>query len=179
MPDSPRDMLEPCNRYLAARTAAYADRLPRYMAAAGVLAKGGLTDSMTVCDVGAGWTEFDICLRAILRWKGRYWPVDGGLDGTDLELWVPPQHADWFIALEVLEHLANPDRLLAAMMGAARKGVVISTPNPRTVDVLGMDADHRTIIYATYLEHLGFTVTAQSFYGKPKDSLFAYIVRPY
>ncbi|KKM73981.1 hypothetical protein LCGC14_1404890 [marine sediment metagenome] len=44
----------------------------------------GLKNSDTVCDVGAGATELDVCLRVDASWKGRYWPIDGGLDGVDL-----------------------------------------------------------------------------------------------
>ncbi len=164
--------------YLKARTGTYAQRCQRYMAAADVLSREGLGDTDTLCDVGAGWTELDAFLRVTLNWRGRYWPVDAALDGTDLDRWNPPQGAEWFVVLEVLEHLDHPHSLLRALTRAATKGVILSTPNPRTVDVLAIDPTHKTAIFPTILGDYGFHVTERSFFGSDDDSLFAWWTVP-
>jgi hypothetical protein len=162
------DLIVSCDAYLGARTGRYEWRAIRYRAA---LEHIQPDDTDTIVDVGAGWTEFDYCLRAEFGSRCRYIPVDGCIDGTDLEVWTPPREADWFVALELLEHLHDPDRLVAAMQEKARKGIVISTPNPMTTDVLGMDPTHVTPISAARLAGYGFSSTEESFYGMQRDSL--------
>lgn len=174
---SQRDLQQACDDYLAARTGNYGWRSVRYHAAIQQMLNHSLTDQMTLVDVGAGWTEFDYCLRAEYHWRGRYIPVDGGIDGTDLETWRPPRAAEWLVGLEIIEHMAFPHRLINVMKDAAAIGVVLSTPNPRTTDVLGMDPTHKTPIYRSSLEIHGFTVEERSFYGQPEDSLFAWWTR--
>lgn len=137
----------------------------------------GLTDDMTVMDIGAGWTEFDYTLRAEFGWKGRYIPIDGSIDGTDLERWAAPRQVEWIVGLEIIEHVEKPARLLAQMYTASTRGTILSTPNPRTTDVLGMDPTHKVAIEKKWLETKGFTVVESSFYGQPADSLFAYEVK--
>lgn len=167
-----------CDEYLAGRTGSYEQRAVRYRAAADWLRDNGLDDSMTVVDVGAGMTEFDYCLRAEYGWRGRYVPVDGGIDGTDLNWWVPRRQADFFVALEIIEHLTEWSKLLFCMQGMANRGVVLSTPNPNTTDVLGMDSTHVVAVQPDDLRLMGFEVTEATFYGgrfsdgRP-DSLFA------
>ncbi len=171
---SPQRLIESCDGYLASRTGRYDWRCLRYDAAWNAVTAGNLyeTKDLTVCDVGAGWTELG---RRFFEngFRGRYWPVDGGLDGTDLNFWSPPRPADWFVCLELVEHLHNPERLIRAMQSAARRGVVLSTPNPRTTDVLGMDATHVTPVHAGELQAMWFQVSEQSFYGGTDDSLLA------
>ena len=128
-------------------------------------------DPPVVFDIGAGATEFGRYLYSV-GFHGRYCPVDAAIDGVDLDEWTPPREADWFVCLEVIEHLADPFRLLDVMCERATRGVIVSTPNPYTTDVLGMDPTHRTPVYARQLEAFGFTVEERSFYGKPADSLF-------
>jgi hypothetical protein len=164
-------MIASCDAYLGARTGKYEWRRVRYLATLKALHGLGLDDGSTVVDVGAGWTELDACLRVDGGWRGRYIPVDGCIDGTDLEQWEPPREAEFFVALELLEHLDRPVRLVQAMQQHARRGIVVSTPNPYTTDVLGMDPTHRTPIFPATLEELGFMVGAMSFYGQPSDSL--------
>ena len=162
-----------CDSYLDARTGKYEWRQIRYRAALRAIQTiSGLKDTMTVMDVGAGWTELDYCLRVDGGWKGRYIPIDGGIDGTDLNCWTPPRPVDWVVALEIIEHLHNPVGLLGRLMKNVRIGVIVSTPNPRTTDVLGMDPTHVTVFTAEDLTRLGFTVREESFYGQPDDSLF-------
>lgn len=165
--------IENCDNYLGSREGRYEWRRVRYKATLDAMkATCDLSDTDTVVDLGAGWTELDYCLRTEGVWKGRYIPIDGGIDGTDLNRWIPQRPAEWFVALEILEHLANPFRLIELAKRAANKGVIISTPNPRTTDVLGMDPTHVTPICAEDLTRIGFLVQERSFYGQPDDSLF-------
>jgi hypothetical protein len=127
--------------------------------------RNGLDDSMTVFDIGAGMTEFDYCLRSEYDWRGRYIPVDGGIDGTDLNNWKPPREAHWFVALELLEHLHDWRNLVFQMQRKAIHGIVVSTPDPRTTDVLGMDPTHVCEVKPYELTGHGFNVTEETFYG--------------
>lgn len=171
------DMIHRCDEYLASRTGKYSWRRVRYEAAAVAMFKHSFGDDDTLVDVGAGWTELDYCLRAEHFWRGRYIPIDGGIDGVDLEHWKPYRDAEWYVALEVLEHLYSWMPILRNMQECATKGVVLSTPNPETTDVLGMDDTHVSIIRRPVLEAMGFMVEERSFYGQERDSLFAYWYR--
>lgn len=167
-----------CDQYMDDRTGKYEYRAVRYRAAIQWMLDNGLDDSMTVVDVGAGMTEFDYCLRTEFNWRGRYIPVDGGIDGTDLNVWTPPREAHFFVALELVEHLVNWPTLVDRMMEKASMGVCLSTPNPKTTDVIGMDPTHVCEVHDWQLRGKGFYVRETMFYGgvfsegKP-DSLFA------
>lgn len=166
-----------CDNYMDERTGKYEYRAIRYHKAIQTMIDNGLQDGMTIFDVGAGMTEFARCLFMEYRWNGRYIPIDGGIDGTDINEWKPPREAHWFVALELLEHLWNWGGLIGDMKFAATKGIVVSTPNPRTTDVLGMDPTHVTEISQSMLERAGFEVTEETFYGGiwskgQPDSLF-------
>ncbi|SDH49532.1 hypothetical protein [Microbacterium sp. 77mftsu3.1] len=151
--------------YLAERTGTYERRAVRYRAALGEMQLRGLSDDDTVFDIGAGYTELDVALRTDGKWRGRYIPIDIGIDPAhDLEQWEPPRSARFAVALEVLEHLADPWRLVSALQEAVET-IIVSVPNPRTVDVLGIDPTHRTILTAAELTTRGFTVSERTFYG--------------
>lgn len=173
------NFIHACDDYLGARTGKYDWRAIRYRATADFMtddyfhAGPVLTDEDTVFDVGAGWTEFDYTLRREYDWRGRYIPIDGGIDGVDINGWIPRRRAEWFVGLEIIEHLHQWNLVINRMKLFADKGVVLSTPNPRTTDVLGMDHTHVAAITQADLEALGFVVSEQSFYGAPADSLFA------
>ena len=165
------------DEYLARRTGSFETRAVRYRAALRALTERGLSDDSTLYDIGAGWTELDVVLRTDGSWRGRYIPVDLGTCGSDLETWVPPRRADFAVALEVLEHLEHPWRLVDEPQ-AAVDVLVVSVPDPDSVDVLGMDPTHRTVIGRRDLEARGFTVTSALFYGGHysagrNDALFA------
>lgn len=164
--------IQDCDQYLGERTGCYEYRRERYAPTVREMQRMGLSDSDTVYDIGAGMTEFDYCLRTEGDFKGRYIPIDGGIDGTDLDMWVPPREADFFVALEILEHLVWPQGLILKMQNSCRKGIIISTPNPMTTNVLGMDRTHRTEIYPAMLSKWNFSWRVASFYGKEADSLF-------
>jgi len=153
-----------CDHYMAEREGKYEYRAIRYRAAIRAMFAHGLDDSMTIVDVGAGMTEFDYCLRAEFNWRGRYIPVDGGIDGTDIRTWSP-RSAHWFVALEILEHLENWLDVVNRMKGAATKGIVMSTPDPRACDVLAMDPTHVTALDYMDLEARQFDVSYHLFYG--------------
>jgi len=166
-----------CDAYMDDRTGKYEFRAVRYRHVIEAMFKNGLDDSMTIFDVGAGMTEFDYCLRAEYNWRGRYIPVDGGIDGTDLNVWGPPRECHWFVALELVEHLWNWRQLTDLMRAKASVGVVLSTPNPKTTDVLGMDPTHVTEVHKFDLMRQGFAVYEETFYGGvfsngEPDSLF-------
>lgn len=167
-----------CDQYMSERTGRYEWRAERYRAAIDWMIANGLKDGMTIVDVGCGMTEFDYCLRREYDWNGRYIGVDGGIDGTNLETWIPPREAHFFVALELLEHLRNWEHLLGEIQHKASIGVVISTPNPYTTDVIGMDPTHVRVVWPDDLEEgFGMNVEERTFYGgvfsdgKP-DSLF-------
>lgn len=169
--------IDNCDSYMDERTGKYEYRAVRYRHTADWMLANGLKDGMTVFDVGAGMCEFGFCLMNEYGLKIRYVPVDGGIDGVNLNDWTPPREAHFFVALELLEHLTMWPWLLTRMQGRATIGVAISTPNPSTTDVLGMDATHVTEVHAEQLEGFDMTVTEETFYGgvfsggKP-DSLF-------
>jgi hypothetical protein len=144
----------------------------RYAGAANRLFALGMTHAHSLCDVGAGSLQFGQYLHE-RGWRGRYAPVDAVLDGTDLETWAAPP-ADYFACIEVLEHVRNPYRLLLSMMASARRGVVITTPNPDVIDVINCDPTHVSEVHAFELESLGFIVERVSWFGTPEDTLLAW-----
>lgn len=167
-----------CDNYMDERTGKYEYRAVRYRKAIDAMYERGLDNSMTIMDIGAGMTEFDYTLRAEYGWRGRYIPIDGGIDGTDINIWKPARKVHWIVALELLEHLNNPYTKLGEWRQASTQGVVISTPNPETTDVLGMDPTHVCEIHANDLRTMGgMEVSEETFYGgiwsngRP-DSLF-------
>jgi hypothetical protein len=165
--------------YLGARTGTYEFRCRRYAAVARKLQEMGLADGDLVVDVGAGRCEFDHFLRTSLGWTGRYLPVDGSLDGTDIERWAPPEtlRPEFFVAIELVEHLHAPHRLMRRMRAHARKGVAVTTPNPETTDVLGMDATHVTPVHFEEFTARGWAAEKCSLFGQPEDSILAYVLR--
>lgn len=169
-------LVEHCEKYLAARTGNYRRRCERYAAAYQVMqANGGLTDNDILLDLGAGWTELDIYLRREQDWRGRYWAIDGWM-GLDIAKFLAPREVDWTVLLEVVEHFVpfEAETVVARAKMTSQKGVVLTTPNPATTDVLGMDADHKFHVFGSWLVERGFKVEVQSLYGQPDDSLLAY-----
>ncbi|MFF3669080.1 hypothetical protein [Microtetraspora malaysiensis] len=165
------DRVQRCEEYIRRPRRPYAERKARYQAAADRLYLGGLSNLDILVDVGAGLTELDVCLRVEHGWRGRYVPVDGWLDGVDLNTWEPDRCFDWFAALEILEHLNEPGRLVEVLQKHATRGLVVTTPNPDVWDVLAMDSTHVTPISRAMLEEWGFQTTLHTFYGKYQDGL--------
>lgn len=152
------------DQYLAERTGCYEYREIRYAAATRALMERGLASDHTVYDIGAGMTEFDYNLRKN-GFRGRYIPIDGAIDGTDLNYWIPSREAEFAVGLEILEHLHDPGELVRILKNSITRAIVVSVPNPRTVDVLGIDRTHVTVVTRDMLESWGFRVEERMFYG--------------
>lgn len=189
------DRIAEADQYLSERVATFEQRCHRFDCTLEAMYGLGLGDSSTVFDVGAGDGHFGVRLHQgryafhyrrpdgnpepvvttvdLAPSRARYMPVDACIDGVNLDAWTPPRRADFFVCLELLEHLRSPGRLLGYMTQTADRGVLVSTPNPETTDVLGMDRTHVSPITREFLELYGFHVTEASFYGQPDDSLFA------
>ncbi len=166
--------LQDCRDYLSSRRSCYSFRCRRFKAVADALSTMGLCDADMLVDVGAGRCDFDYYyLRKTRNWRGRYVPLDGAIDGINLEDWNPTVQPEWFTAIEFIEHLDKPLRLVQALQQSARKGIVLTTPNPHTTDVLGMDYTHRSEVWPFMLESTGFAVKSVSLFGKPGDTLLA------
>lgn len=151
------EVFDKCDGYLDARTGTYEYRCKRYDAVVDNIHRHvGLEADMTIADIAAGWTEFGHRLTE-RGFRGRYIPYDGAIDGKDLQYWVPPlTQIDVCVAIEFLEHIKHPERLVQTMFDKAEKMVVITTPNSDVVDTLAMDEDHVTEIFATDLYDMGF-----------------------
>jgi hypothetical protein len=167
----PRDLASQCDAYLAGRTATYPMRCERFDTAIATMRSHGLTDDDIVLDFGAGSTDL-ACRLHEHGWHGRYWPVDGWM-GYDLNWWTPKRQVTWVVALEVIEHLPMfiALQVLDAFKLWATKGVIVTTPNPGVVDVLGIDPTHRWACHPLDLTSHGYSVELVSHFGKPEDSL--------
>lgn len=144
----------------------------RYKEVAKQLFAMGLRDNQTVLDVGAGSCQFGMYLREC-GWAGDYIPMDAAFNGDDLETWSGTD-ADFIVCIEVVEHLTDPFGLVAKMMLCARHGLVLTTPNSKTVNVLTCDPTHVSIVPQETLELLGFNVEAVSWFGVVDDSLIGW-----
>ncbi|GGQ50397.1 hypothetical protein GCM10010250_22540 [Streptomyces althioticus] len=157
--------------YLAGHTSLHFERAARFRAAAERLRAAGLDDTDVLVDLGAGLTELDYALRAEYGWRGRYVPMDAWVDGTfDLLTWRPARPVHWFAALEVLEHLHDPEDLVRRMQ-CALKGFVVTTPNSAVVDVLAQDPTHVTPLDEKTLQGWGMTTSLHNFYGQYQDGI--------
>jgi len=56
--------------------------------------------------------------------------------------------------------------MLASDCGAAIVGAVITTPNPRVVNVLACDPTHVSVVTQQQLEALGWKVSQESFFSE-------------
>lgn len=128
--------------YLAERKGTYEYRTLRYAAVYDRLLALGLQPGDLIVDVGAGMCDFDRYIRTTRNFDGRYWPIDGAIDGVDLNVWYPRISADFFVSIETLEHLRDPGRIMFMLNQFARKGCVITTPCADKVDVFSMDNTH-------------------------------------
>lgn len=159
--------------YLDARTGTYEFRCRRYDAVIDRLLVMGMRRADTILDLGAGRMEFARRLRERGH-LGMYVPVDGSIDGTDLNTWEPPDHVDWGVAIEVIEHLHVPNALMAKAKIAARYGIVITTPNPDAVDVLALDPTHITPVSIADLAQWGYEHQTQMLFTDVDDTIIAW-----
>lgn len=145
-----------CNDYLDSRQGTYEFRCRRYGVIADKLELMGLSEGDIIVDMGAGRCEFGRYLRERFPKLGLYYiPFDGAIDGINLEDGVAPIFADFYVAIEVIEHLSVPEKLLSDMATHARKGIAVTTPNADCVDVLKMDITHKTPINTARLLRFG------------------------
>jgi hypothetical protein len=161
-----------CENYIGSRVSCYEFRSIRYEAVTDKLIELGLKDGDTVTDLGAGDGEFGIYLKE----RGLnviYKPVDGMIDGTDLNLFVP-EPSDFIVSIEVIEHLLDPRRFMLITKLCALKGVVMTTPNPKVTDVYAMDATHISEVHAEDFKAGGFNCEERILFFEPEDSLLAW-----
>ncbi|MFN6965247.1 MAG: class I SAM-dependent methyltransferase [Pyrinomonadaceae bacterium] len=171
-------ILNTCRDYIGSRQSDYEFRCIRFDAVIDRMSRMGLADGDSVLDVGCGRGDF----RQRLAERGfdvRYTGVDGAIDGRNLNTWSPSFWGyDWIVAIEVLEHLYFPKLHLINYKMAAVKGVVITTPNPATVDVLACDPTHVSIVYPSELAWAGYDFEpACLFNNDPQDSLIGWCRR--
>jgi hypothetical protein len=161
--------------YLETRRGTYGFRAAtRYKAVADRLFSLGLSNSSTVLDVGAGSCQFGEYLRG-RGFRGLYMPIDAVIDSTDLDEWVCPVGVvDFVVSIEVVEHIRKPMDLVYMMVRAARKGIVLTTPNSEAVDVIACDPTHVSVVPGVILARDGFRVERHSWFGVPNDSLLAW-----
>lgn len=175
----PDDTWDPAERkrfwdaYLDARTGTYEFRCRRYDAVIDRLEAMGMRRADTVLDLGAGRMEFGQRLRE-RGYLGFYIPVDGSIDGTDLNAWEPPDHVDWAVSIETIEHVHEPLRLLAGMKVAARYGLVVTTPNPDAVDVLALDPTHVCPVSIADLGRWGYQHEVRSLFTSVDDTIIGW-----
>lgn len=174
---SPEERRKDALDYLGERTGTLEFRFLRYSAVADELFARGMNDSSLLADLGAGGCDFDFYLRTVRGWKGRYLPVDAAIDGTDLNNgWYPSARFDFVVAIELLEHLHDPQGLVSDAVFHSRV-FVATTPNTDElgeVMVRSMDRTHVRPINAFDLSEWDATdVQVRSFFGKPRDSLLA------
>ena len=173
---SSQDLKERCRQYVQSRKSTYEFRCQRYRAVAQRLLLLKLSRSDSILDLGAGRAEFGHYLQQQYNWNGTYYPIDGSIDGTDLNSWIPAAsfNTEYSIGIEILEHLANPARLMAILPAVSKKGIVFTTPNPETVDVIGCDPTHVSLITTRAFQRRGYTVKEVSLFNKPEDTLLAW-----
>ena len=167
-----------CNDYLSKRVGTYEFRCRRYDAVIDKLRILKVAEWDVLYDLGAGMAEFDRCLHEN-DLHLRYIPVDGCIDGTDLNDWVwestpKPGGADFFTMIEVIEHLNDPWDFLSMLKDYTSKGIVLTTPNAARVDVLAMDETHQHAIYDYQLEEAGFIVEKAQLFNDYEDTLIAW-----
>lgn len=166
--------------YLAQRKGTYEYRCLRYAAVYEILLILGLQSGDLIVDVGAGMCDFDRYIRSVRGFDGRYLPIDGAIQGFDLNTWRPSLRADFYICLETLEHLTDPLLLAWKLRMHSSKGTVITTPN---TDALGdetvrsLDATHCTPLRASQLHAVGYTTEICDLFphmGIPDCSIIGY-----
>ena len=168
---------EQCRQYLSERRSTYEFRCNRYQAVAQkMLELGWDKEYGTLVDIGAGTRDFHAYLLQNKDVFGAidYTPIDGSIDGTDLNFWIPQQYYHFYVAIEILEHLRDPMRLVAFMEHYATKGVIVTTPNSAVVSTLEIDPTHQTALFAESFEERGWQTEIVSLFCKPEDTILAW-----
>lgn len=149
------------------QTEAYGGRWTLYGAVMQELFTLGLADGDLVVESGNERSQFGDYLLTELGWRGRYLQACGLPDGPDLDSWVPQTGADFFVAFDLLDRLRTPFTLMAMMRLRARKGAVVTVPNP----VMG--GVRVTPISLDDFELHGWDARALSLRGGVSDSIMA------
>ena len=175
------------NAYLDKRIGTYEFRCRRYEAVCQKLEVMGFETTRQNCrgiivDLGAGRGEFGAYLRTrFSSSKHIYIPLDASIDGIDLDNFRPwIEGITFYTAIEFLEHLPHVSVMhyLSMMPYQAKKGAVITTPDPETTDVLAMDVTHKTPIHAAELMHRGWNVEHQRLFTEHRDTIVAWKEAP-
>lgn len=161
-----------CQSYLGSRISDYAFRCRRFRVVYNELVRMGFARGDSVLDLGAGRQDFKRFLRE-QGWYGLYVPIDGAIDGTDLNTWSPSEMADFVVAIEVAEHLLDPYRFLAKATRAARRGCVMTTPNPEVVDVIACDPTHVSVVDPQHPYLREWVLSRHNLFGLEGDTLVA------
>lgn len=172
---NPETIRQTCSDYQASRTSDYAFRCIRYDKVFLKMLQLGFVSMDGILDIGCGNKDFAKRLGE-LKQTFFYHGLDGAIDGRDLNEFTGGRgwFHDFVVAIEVIEHLNDPDKHLHNWFETARKAVVITTPNPRTVDVLGCDPTHVSVVTPEMLEARGYNYEEVQLFGKPADSLLAW-----
>lgn len=162
--------------YLNERKGTYEYRTIRYAAVADVLETLGLGVGDMVVDVGAGMCDFDRYLRTVRAFDGRYLPVDGAIDGTDLHTYRPNIVSEFYTAIETVEHLERPYSLMRHMASFSTKGAVITTPNPIVWGprFYEMDSTHISPILPNDVLRAGWEYRLVKCFGRESDTIVAW-----
>lgn len=163
-------MQESCANYIASRHSGYEFRAIRYEAVLEILKLLGLESGDSIIDVGGVDGEFGRYLTE----QGvnvDYKIVDGMIDGTDLNDWIPKETPDFMVSIEVIEHLKAPQSFLEVLDNYSKKGVVLTTPNPIVVDVKAMDKTHISEVYPSDFLQKGYKVYPAILFFEEGDSL--------
>jgi len=173
---SPQEWKAECEAYLTAQ-GPWVARSRRYRAASLALNHMGFQNGDLVVDVGAGMCDF----AAFMYTEGyrfRYVPIDGSISGIDLESDILTLlHADWYVCIETIEHMADPWMLADFMQGYADKGMVITTPNAAVTNVLELDPTHKCgLTLDDFYDH-GYLANTESIHYD-QDTILATWQRP-
>lgn len=162
--------------YLQQRQGTYEQRVPRYKAAVKQLLTMGLDDDSIILDFGAGWCEFDYYLRRSKDWKGRIINVDGAINGQELNRIYKSDYTDvdFVVCLETIEHLEKPGETIFELENYVTSGLVFTTPNPETVDVLAMDETHSVGIGIAEWTAMKYEAEARTLRGTENDTILAW-----
>jgi hypothetical protein len=163
--------------YLSERDGTYEYRTLRYAAVYDKLLELGLKTGDMIVDVGAGMCDFDRYIRTARGFDGRYVPVDGAIDGVDLNVWVPPISSQFFVAIELLEHLRDPARLMHHLERHATKGVVVTTPYGDPDDIRAMDRTHISPMKCKDFRERGWNMRLTAVFphrGEKKDTILGW-----
>lgn len=157
--------------YLNGKFRSYDERAVRYRLSAYAMILMGLEESDSIIDFGGGEAELEKCLREEFGWTGTYTNVDYST-GMDIKKVLNDFDArksyvhDFVASLEVVEHFDTmwAKFMLDRLPKYARKGVVLTTPNPLVQNVYEMDATHVTPIGPNRLAVYGYTVEEHMLY---------------